>query len=94
MSKIKVTVERIDGYCDLPMLVGDTFYLDGSKLFIPDGKYVCMWALQAMMPIFPIFDVKEKLGKDHWVRKIRHVHCPDPRGKVIYRLEMVEDDKG
>ncbi|NIM12909.1 MAG: TIGR04076 family protein, partial [Candidatus Aminicenantes bacterium] len=42
MAKIKVTVERIDGYCNLPMLVGDHFYLDDSKLYVPGGKYICM----------------------------------------------------
>jgi aldehyde:ferredoxin oxidoreductase len=28
MAKIKVSVESIDGYCNLPMLVGDHFYID------------------------------------------------------------------
>lgn len=45
MARIKVTVERIDGYCDLPVLVGDHFFLDGSKLTIPNDKHICMWAL-------------------------------------------------
>jgi len=57
MSKIKVTVERIDGYCNLPMLVDDHFYLEDSKLYIPGEKYICMWALQSMMPVFPVFGV-------------------------------------
>ncbi|MHA2112789.1 MAG: TIGR04076 family protein [Candidatus Hodarchaeales archaeon] len=52
MSKIKVTVEQINGYCNLPMLVGDYFFIEGSKLTIPEGKHICIWALQSMMPIF------------------------------------------
>ena len=91
MAKIKVTVERIDGYCNLPMLVGDFFYLDDSKLFIPEGKYICMWALQSMMPIFPIFTVREELKDGHWIKKVKHFSCPDPKGKVLYRLEVIAD---
>lgn len=92
MVTIKVTVERIDGYCNLPLLVGDYFWLEGSKLFIPEGKYVCMWALQSMMPVFPILNEKDKLDEGHWVTTVRHFCCPDPRGKVLFRLETSARD--
>lgn len=88
MDKIKVTVERVDGCCDLPVMVGDYFYLEGSKLFVPDGKYICMWALQSMMPIFPVLNQKDKLDKGHWISKVDRFVCPDPKGKVLYRLEV------
>ena len=88
--KIKVTVDRINGYCNLPMLVGDYFYVKGSKLFVPEGKYMCIWALQSMMPIFPIFSEKDKLDKEHWVKSIKHFCCPDSKGLVHFRLELVE----
>jgi uncharacterized repeat protein (TIGR04076 family) len=93
MAKIKVTVERIDGYCNLPMLVGDHFYIDDSKLSVPEGKYICIWALQSMMPIFPVLNVKDALDDGHWIKKVKHFQCPDPKGKVLYRLEVVEDDR-
>lgn len=93
MARIKITVERIDGYCNMPMLVGDHFFIDGSKLSVPDGKYICMWALQSMMPIFPILNVKDKLDDGHWIKTVRHFTCPDPKGKVLFRLETVEDSK-
>jgi len=93
MSKIKATVERIDGHCNLPMLVGDSFYLEDSKIFVPDNKYICMWALQSMMPIFPILHERNKLDKGHWIRTVKHFTCPDPRGKVIFRLEVIENDQ-
>lgn len=70
MAKIKVTVERINGYCNLPVQVGDYFYVDNSKLMVPEGKHVCIWALQSMMPVFPIFNVRNNLDKEHWVRKV------------------------
>jgi carbon-monoxide dehydrogenase iron sulfur subunit len=90
MTRIKVTVEKIDGHCNLPMLVGDHFYVEGSELTIPEGKHVCIWALQSMMPVFPIYDAKETLPKDHWVKTVKHFICPDPDGRVLYRLETIE----
>lgn len=86
--RIKVTVEKIDGYCNLPMLVGDFFYVEGSRIYIPEGKYICMWALQAMMPVFPVLQEKNNLQDDHWVKTVEHFMCPDPRGQVLYRLEV------
>lgn len=93
MARIKVTVERIGGYCNLPVMVGDSFCLENSKLTIPDGKFVCMWALQSMMPIFPIFAEQDKLAADHWISTVKHFCCPDPKGQVIYRLERISDDR-
>jgi len=90
MPKIKVSVERIEGSCNLPVQVGDCFYIEDSKLSIPEGKFVCIWALQSMMPIFPIFGVKDRLEKGHWVRTVRNFCCPDPKGLVHFRLEEGE----
>ncbi|MHA2026476.1 MAG: TIGR04076 family protein [Candidatus Thorarchaeota archaeon] len=90
MAKIKVTIEKIDGYCNLPVQVGDYFHVESSKLSIPDGKHICIWALQSMMPVFPILDVKETLPAEHWVKSVKHFTCPDPDGRVLYRLETAE----
>ncbi|NOR15964.1 MAG: TIGR04076 family protein, partial [Candidatus Aminicenantes bacterium] len=91
MAKIKVSVERIDGHCNLPVRVGDNFTIDGSRLYVPEGSYVCIWALQSMMPVFPIFGAKEQLEEGHWVKTVKHFSCPDPKGLVQYRLELVKD---
>ena len=87
MAMIKVTVERIDGHCNLPMLVGDYFHIEGSKLKVPEGKHVCIWALQSMMPVFPAFSAKDNLPDGHWIKTVKHFVCPDPKGGVLYRLE-------
>ncbi len=92
MSRIKVTVERIDGYCNLPMQVGDHFFVEGSKLTVPEGQHVCIWALQSIMPIFPILAVRDRLQEGHWVGKVKTISCPDPKGKVQYRLELLDTD--
>jgi uncharacterized repeat protein (TIGR04076 family) len=78
MARIKVSVERIDGHCNLPVQVGDHF----------EGKHICIWALQSMMPVFPILAEKDRLDEGHWVRKISTFSCPDPKGLVQFRLEI------
>jgi len=90
MAKIKVSVEKIDGYCNLPMQVGDYFIVEGSKLFVPDGKYICIWALQSMMPIFPVLAERDKLEDGHWVKSVDTFSCPDPEGLVQFHLEVIE----
>jgi anaerobic carbon-monoxide dehydrogenase iron sulfur subunit len=92
VARIKVSVERVGGCCNLPMMVGDSFSLDGSKLSVPDGKFVCMWALQSMMPVFPIMGVQDQLNPGHWVHSVSRFTCPDPRGQVVFRLEKLADD--
>jgi len=89
MAKIKVSVDRIEGHCNLPLLVGDHFFVEDSKLFIPEGKFICIWALQSMMPVFPILAARDQLEESHWVKKVKTFSCPDPKGLVQFRLEVV-----
>lgn len=91
MAKIKVSVERIDGRCNLPVQVGDHFFIEDSKLTVPEGQHVCIWSLQSMMPVFPILSVKECLYDDHWVKRVKNFSCPDPKGLVQYRLDVMEE---
>ena len=89
--KLKVSVERIDGYCNQPMLVGDHFFVDGGKIRIPDGKHICMWALSSMMPIFPLMQRGTGEPTD-WTSKDQLFVCPDPKGRVHYRIERMADE--
>jgi uncharacterized repeat protein (TIGR04076 family) len=91
MHRLKVSVERIDGYCNQPLLVGDHFIVDGGKIFVPDGRFVCMWALSAMMPIFPLLQRSGEPVEGHadWTGKVNQFVCPDPKGRVHYRIERL-----
>jgi carbon-monoxide dehydrogenase iron sulfur subunit len=92
MYKLKITVERIDGYCNQPVLVGDTFTVEGGKIMIPEGKHVCMWALQSMMPILPLLQRAEPRRGD-WTSKTAQLFvCPDPKGLVHYRIERIVEE--
>ena len=88
MQRLRITVERIDGYCNLPMLVGDSFTIEErGKIKIPPGKAGCLWALQSMMPIFPLLQRVEP-AKGDWTGKSGQVFvCPDPKGRVHFRIE-------
>lgn len=90
MPRLRVTVERIDGYCNLPMLVGDYIIVDGSRLIIPEDQHMCLWALQSMMPIFPFLQRIES-SKEDWTGKANQFCCPDPKDLVHYRIERMEE---
>jgi uncharacterized repeat protein (TIGR04076 family) len=45
-----------------------------------------------MMPVFPVLDNKADLPDTHWVKKVKHFTCPDPKGKVLFRLEVAGND--
>jgi uncharacterized repeat protein (TIGR04076 family) len=47
-----------------------------------------MWALQSMMPVFPLLQRVDPARQD-WVRKVCHFCCPDPKGLVHYRIERL-----
>jgi uncharacterized repeat protein (TIGR04076 family) len=90
MYDLKVVVEEVRGFCDLPMQPGDYFEVQGGKIIIPPGKYVCLWALQSMMPLLPLKQRRSSEAND-WVPYTKRICCPDPNGMVIYRIDIVGD---
>jgi len=92
MHKVKITVKSVKGFCSAGYREGDHFFIEGSKLTIPEGNHICIWALQSMMPVFPIFQERDRLADDHWVKQVKQFSCPDPKGLVQYRLELIDDD--
>lgn len=89
MYRLRVTVHEIRGFCDLPMKVGDYFEIDGSKLLVPPGKHVCIWALSAMIP-FLTAKQRNVQEENDWLPTTSLIGCPDPNGMVIYRVETLE----
>ncbi len=93
MNVLKVTVEKIGGYCNQPLLVGDSFIVDGGKIRVPEGHHLCMWALQSMMPIFALLQ-RVKPDKNDWTSKTDQTFvCPDPKGMVHFRIQRLGDEK-
>ena len=92
MYDLRIVVEEIKGFCDMPMHVGDYFEVRAGRIVIPDGKYMCMWALQAMMPFFPVKQ-RDTTEENDWIPYTKHINCPDPNGMVIYRIERIGDEE-
>ncbi len=91
MYDLRIVVEEIKGFCDLPMEKGDYFEVKGGRIIIPSGKYICLWALQSLMPFLPLKQRKIQEEND-WVPYTKRISCPDPNGMVIYRIDIIGDE--
>jgi uncharacterized repeat protein (TIGR04076 family) len=90
--ELKVAVKKVMGECtaDPPMKPGDYFTVRDGDIEIPRGGYICLWALQSLMPLLT---AKERELAEHkkedWMWRVHHVQCPDPKGRVIFKIERV-----
>jgi len=91
MYNLRVVVEEIRGFCDLPMVPGDYFEVQGGKIIVPPGKHICLWALQSLMPMLPLKQRKIDEEND-WVPYTKRICCPDPNGMVIYRIDVLDEE--
>jgi uncharacterized repeat protein (TIGR04076 family) len=92
MYELKIGVTEVLGTCtaDPPVKRGDYFTVRDGDIRIPEGGYVCMWALQSILPLIP---PKEReiveADDDDWLWRVHHAQCPDPNGRVILGIERV-----
>lgn len=91
MYNLRVVVEEVKGFCDLPMTPGDYFEVQGGKIIIPPGKHMCLWALQSLLPMLPLKQRKIDEEND-WVPYTKRMCCPDPNGMVIYRIDVIGNE--
>lgn len=93
MYNLRVVVEKIEGFCDLPMEIGDYFEVKGSAIYIPKGQKICLWALQSLLAFLP---AKQRNFDDpnDWLPKTKRLTCPDPNGRVIFRVDLVDPKTG
>ena len=89
MYDLRIVVDEVKGFCDMPMKVGDFFEVRGGRIIVPPGQHICMWALQSLMPFFP---VKQRASKEEndWIPYTKRISCPDPNGMVIYRIDRIK----
>ncbi|MFQ6114801.1 MAG: TIGR04076 family protein [bacterium] len=100
MYELKVTVKKVMGECtaDPPMKPGDYFTVRDGDIQIPHGGYICLWALQSLIPLITPKEREISENKDEdWMWRVHHVQCPDPKGRVIFKIErtgkFVKDSK-
>jgi uncharacterized repeat protein (TIGR04076 family) len=74
------------------MKPGDYFTVRNGDIRMPDGGYVCLWALQNLLPLIPAKEreISEDRDRD-WMWRVHSAQCPDPEGRVIFKLERVRE---
>ena len=93
MYELKVSVKKVMGECTAnpPMRPGDYFTVKDGDIQIPEGGYICAWALQALIPVLTPKEREIAEDKDaDWMWRVKHAQCPDPSGKVIFQIEQVD----
>jgi uncharacterized repeat protein (TIGR04076 family) len=91
MYELKVSVKKVMGECTAnpPMKPGDHFTVKDGRIEIPEGGYICLWALQSLMPVLTPKERKISEEKeDDWMWRVHHAQCPDPEGRVIFKIEQ------
>ena len=88
MFDLRVEVAAIEGFCDMPHRVGDYFEVRSGRLYVPPGQYVCIWALSALMPALPAKERTISEAND-WLPRVELLSCPDPNGRVIWRITQI-----
>lgn len=93
MYELKVTATKVLGRCTAEPSVkpGDYFTVRNGDISVPDGGFICIWALQNMLSVITPKerDIAEDKDSD-WMWRVHHVQCPDPEGRVIYKIERTE----
>lgn len=84
---LQVVVESIEGNCTCAMAVGDSVYLKGGKLSLPDGADFCLYALQAVIPLLPA--KQRMLHPADWMETDTRAVCPDPGCKLTMRIDRL-----
>ncbi len=92
MYELKVSVGKVLGTCtaEPPMKRADHFFVRDGDITIPDGGYICLWAFQSLLPLITPKEREICEHKDDdWMWRVHHVQCPDPKGRVVFKIERV-----
>ena len=92
MYELKVSVKKVMGVCtaDPPMKPGDFFTVKDGDIQVPEGGYICAWALQSLIPVLTPKEREISEEKDaDWMWRVKHAQCPDPNGRVVFQIEQV-----
>jgi uncharacterized repeat protein (TIGR04076 family) len=86
LHDLRVVVERIEGRSVCGLQVGDWFEVTGSsRLRTCPGRFFCMYALAAVLPLLPA--KQRQLAPGDWLESDNLVACPDPDERLIMRIE-------
>ena len=84
---LRIVVDAVRGKCTSGMKRGDSFVVEGCRLYIPPDGHVCLYALQAVLPFLAA--KARRLEDGDWLKRDDRFICPDPAGNVILRIEVL-----
>jgi len=84
---LKIQVESIEGNCTCGMAAGDSFFLKGGKISLPDGADFCLYALQAAIPLLPA--KQRPCHPADWMETDSRCVCPDPACRLTMRIDRI-----
>lgn len=86
LHDLRVVVDRIEGRSVCGLQPGDSFDVtSSSRITIPEGKHICLYALAAVLPLLPA--MQRDLADDDWLAHENEVACPDPHERLVMRIE-------
>ena len=68
--------------------LGDFFEVEDDMIWIPPGKRICVWSLSALLPFLSACQ-RENSESSNSLPTVEYIHCPDPKGKVVWKIERV-----
>ena len=91
MRELKVEVMEIKERCGAKHKVSDIFYIRGEgTIEIPDGKRVCLFALNSLFPFLTAKQREDELPYDDWIAETETLCCPDPKG-VVFKVTLLPE---
>lgn len=82
-----MTIEHIRGKCTCDHTVGDHFEMRGGKIFIPNGRGFCLYAMQPAIPLLPA--KQRATHPNDWMSTDARVTCADPNCGLVLLIERV-----
>lgn len=90
MRDLKVEVLDIKERCGARHRIGDVFYIrGGGTIEIPEGKKVCLFALNSLFPFLSAKQRETELPHDDWIAETETLCCPDLKG-VIFKITQLD----
>ncbi|NPV82295.1 MAG: TIGR04076 family protein [Candidatus Aminicenantes bacterium] len=90
MKDLKVEVVEVISRCGARHKPGDCFYIRGEGMLeVPEGKRICLYALNSLFPFLTAKQRQDELPQDDWIAETEILTCPDPRG-VRFRITALD----
>lgn len=90
-KNLKITCIQAEGMCSRTKC-GDTFTIRNAKLELPPGQSVCIFALGSILQPITAAAIRNEEGEG-LLDLLEEWQCPDPKAKVLFRIEEIEDNK-